>query len=510
MSIKSTIVEKEHLLQYILDIYHEEFHIVLEKDIRTFFNGFIPLLKDGLSVYIEYPYVEKHYRDSYYSYFSTKHAKYIRDSIRLSFFNHRVTPEEFRDINAFELLQRDFLGFMTLRPIRSQIVGRTVLSPEIFKTHDFVCCLVKYNVLINGVKLNVYGFPFCSQDGEMLTCAETTVLNLMEYFGTKYPEYTPILPSEIIKSLSERSFERLTPSNGLDSQDISFVLKEFGFATRIYFCDEYQNDEFRSIINCYVESGIPIIATIQNSKIGHAIIIIGRTTGHDRSLLRKLLDKIADVIDYSEFIDKYIVIDDNSFPYQVVPLNNPTIHYTDPDFKGAEIKSVIVPLYPKVYVDAYLARTLMKLIINEEKLIDKRGFKIKRLFLASSRTFKDYVNRMQLQKGDVLEDFDINFKNFIVNKRMPKFVWIAEGYDSIKSLETGFGQSMIVIDATEPNLDVSHLLFIIHQGYFTVYNSVDNTYEKYFVSLQPFCTFTLNLKGEHTKWQDYQMFLKKP
>jgi len=96
-----------------------------------------------------------------------------------------VTYEEFRDTNAFELLQENFLGFMTLRPIRSQIVGRTVLSPKIYKDNNFMCCLVKYNTLINGIKLNVYGFPFCSQDGEMLTCAETTVLNLLEYFGTK-------------------------------------------------------------------------------------------------------------------------------------------------------------------------------------------------------------------------------------------------------------------------------------------------------------------------------------
>jgi len=67
MSIKSTIVAKDHLLQYILEIYHEVFNISLEKDIEIFFKGFIPLLKDGLIIYIEYPYVDKQYRDSYYS-----------------------------------------------------------------------------------------------------------------------------------------------------------------------------------------------------------------------------------------------------------------------------------------------------------------------------------------------------------------------------------------------------------------------------------------------------------
>lgn len=36
------------------------------------------------------------------------------------------------------------------------------------------------------------------QDGETTTCAEVTILNLMDYFGKKYCEYRSILPSDIV------------------------------------------------------------------------------------------------------------------------------------------------------------------------------------------------------------------------------------------------------------------------------------------------------------------------
>lgn len=52
-----------------------------------------------------------------------------------------------------------------------------------------------------GVKLFIEGFPHSSQDSETITCAETTIWAAMEYFGTRYSDYKPVLPSTIIKTM---------------------------------------------------------------------------------------------------------------------------------------------------------------------------------------------------------------------------------------------------------------------------------------------------------------------
>ena len=89
------------------------------------------------------------------------------------------------------------------------------------------------------MKFEVKGFPHSSQDAETISCAETTLWALMEYFGNKYPEYRPVLPSDIIKTLKQVSSERQVPSKGLNIQQMSFALKEYGFGTRIYSRHQY-------------------------------------------------------------------------------------------------------------------------------------------------------------------------------------------------------------------------------------------------------------------------------
>ena len=98
----------------------------------------------------------------------------------------------------------------------------------------------------------------------------------MEYFAYRYVEYKPILPFKISSILNKLSYERLIPSKGLTAQQISFALKEFDFGVKIYSKKAY-NDEFERILKTYIESGIPVIVLIQNTKgIGHAQIVIGR------------------------------------------------------------------------------------------------------------------------------------------------------------------------------------------------------------------------------------------
>ncbi|MBU1718207.1 MAG: hypothetical protein KKA07_03950, partial [Bacteroidetes bacterium] len=178
---------------------------------------------DNIYSFIETPYVDKVYRDSYYHYFSSKLHKYDRNCIRVSFFEGEITMADFRNQEGIEALQKKFLGFIVIRPTEPKIIGRSVLSPKIKKERDIAICTVNVSTTVDCIKFHVEGFPHSSQDTETITCAETTIWALMEYFSHKYPEYKPVLPANITETLSLVSSERQIPSTGLDIQQISFA-----------------------------------------------------------------------------------------------------------------------------------------------------------------------------------------------------------------------------------------------------------------------------------------------
>jgi hypothetical protein len=470
-SIFNHIVQINLLPSEIVPFLQEIFTFPPETIVRKIENYLDSLRKD-LFVFIEFPYVDRVYRDSYYSYFSTKRRIQERDCVRLSIFDREISKEHFREPNLYEDLENGFLGFIIIRPTMPNIFGRSMLSPRALVNRKFSSCLVEVEVLVNGRKLLVKAFPHSSQDTETISCAETTILNILEYFGNKYPEYKPVLPSRIIDSLSEYSYQRQIPSHGLWAEEISFALKKLGFGVRVYAkgANGISENELRRIFYYYVESGIPFIAMMENQNIGHAFVVIG----HENIGLKEISEVtpipielpknssrkellIADIADFSR---KYITIDDNFPPYQLVNFEKPAYSYgMDNRFKDCKIHSIIVPLYQKVYLEAYQAQKLVFSILKQD-IMSKEifGEVILRLQLTSSRSFKHMIAVNNSIHRDV--------RDKIIISVMAKFIWVAE--ISTKGLFTeDKGICLIVLDATEANENsFDALLFMLHSNKF--------------------------------------------
>lgn len=324
---------KEKIAEYFLQDSTDDF---ISPYIETDLASLIDELKEDLYCLIEYPYVDKVYRDSYYNYFSSKHFSYKRDCIRVSLFDGEITHEEFFDSKKHLELNTNFLGYLVIRPTINALFGRSIISPKAFEINHFQICSCKTDSLIYGVKLSVEGFPHSSQDGETIKYAETTIWVLMEYFGNKYADYKPALPAKIHSALERFSYQRQLPSNGLTMDQISFALKEFGFGTSIYARGAY-GDELHNIIDSYVESGIPVIVGLQSNDIGHVIIAVGKKLDGDIDWDK--VDKSKIELDGKNIIyyettnvpAKYIVQDDNHSPYRQIELKNPGEHYEDAD-----------------------------------------------------------------------------------------------------------------------------------------------------------------------------------
>ena len=429
------------------------------QEIENTLYQFVDELRSDLFVLIEYPYVDRVYRDSYYTYFASKHNAYFRDCIRVAFFSEKITERHFREEKFRSKLQETFRGFVIIRPTFPNVVGRSLLQRQALADRQFESCTYTTNVLINGVKLEVEGFPHSSQDAESISCAETTIWALMEYFGSRYPDYKPTLPSHILRVLSRYAKQRLLPSSGLTVNQISFALKEFGFGTYIYSADDAYGDDLENIIATYIESGIPIIAAIANHTVGHAIVMIGHETDQTADLTQQRSrtltyadDTSVSYIDHTDIQRRYVIQDDNFPPYQQIRLANPSEHYEgiDDAFAGCTIQSIVVPLHRRVYLEADKAKSLVMNILTDADF----GFVFSdtfvfRFFLTSSRSFKDHVARLPSLNADV--------KNLLVLSRMPKFIWCAELYDADRFAENQ-ASGLIVIDATEASENMREAL----------------------------------------------------
>jgi len=424
----------------------ESYIIDIENNLSTFLNV---EMRDDLYCLIEYPYVDKLYRDSFYNYFSSKHYSYKRDTIRVSIYNGEIQPKDFLN-NKHDNLQKRYLGNFIIRPLKSSIFGRAHINPSVLNKDCLICSFDSTSMIL-GSKLSAKGFPHCSQDSETITCAETTIWSLMEYFGNRYAEYKPTLPSRIISTLKSLSFQRQLPSNGLTINQISYALKEFGFGTRIYARKVYPND-FENIIYHYIESGIPIVLGLDTENLGHATIAIGRNVKRkeiDSNTPREKITidgKEMSYVDFASTIDKLIIQDDNLSPYAELSIDNVGESYEEgSEEKDYVVEFLIVPLYPKIYLEAKVAKELILQFISDQSL----GFKftdefVLRLFLASSRSFKSHISKLDSMPEDL--------KLEILTTRMPKFIWCAETYPVNTDINNGIcAESLLVLDATEAN-----------------------------------------------------------
>ncbi|CAM1352144.1 hypothetical protein [Tenacibaculum ascidiaceicola] len=493
--IEIQIIPIEYASKAILQTLTDTFK--LEKDegineLQNHIDGLLDELKEELYIVIETPYVDKFYRDSYYTYFASKHREYSKDCIRISFFSNEITPEHFRDNDLFKELQDKFLGYSILRPTIPNIFGRSIIAKNAFIENGYQICEYKSNILLNGIKLEVMGFPHSSQDGESIKCAETTIWAIMEYFGSKYPDYRPVAISSIITALTKYSKKRMLPSGGLTVDQISYALKEFGFGTYIYSRDEAYENEIENILSIYIESGIPTIVALENDTIGHAIIAIGYkreeyidfNTQKKRDISHN--NQTYNYIDYSDVERSYIIQDDNTTPQMQIKLNNPTVHYDADDFpewQKCKVNSLVVPLYRKIYLEAEMAKRLSLEIISDVNF----GYNfdndfVFRFFLTSSRSFKAHISNLQ--------EIDNEIANNIIATKMPKFVWISEIYTK-GNYSKDIADGIVVLDATEasetkknailftayPNqciFKIGEKFICLHKGFKTYYRFNNN------------------------------------
>jgi hypothetical protein len=504
MAIDILIAPKSDAPKLVQELLHNHFSVekaIADKLYDQKLKPIIDRLIDSAYLLSESNYVDKVYRDSYYTYYSSKLFSYSKNCVRISIFESEIDDKSFRDEATVKDLRDKYLGFFILRPTDPTILGRNLISPRAFKNPKFFCISAHFQTTVNGIKFNIEGFPHSSQDMETITCAETTLWATMEYFGHKYPEYRPVLPSKIIQVLNGLSSERQVPSMGLNIRQMSYALREFGFGTRIYSRGEY-GSEFDQLFSCYIESGIPVLTAIADraNGIGHALIGIGREPIDDAkidSLSQSIISnpkQIAvakknaiNLLDYAAIDRQYIFSDDNHYAYQSASLTSPALHYQS-KWHNCKITFFIAPLYPKIHLEAYQAKNYLLEFLLSGPLPLKNGSKyILRQYLASSRSYK---NTLATNKT-----FDDNVATLILEAPMPKFIWVCE-LTNQALLKKKQASGLVILDATEANIYYNKPLILgAYDDSVVTLDGQTKKLENKVLAFGPFSIFEGNLKS---------------
>ena len=434
---------------------HVQIHILEEPDeLADFLSGIhiremtetsvckitdmLRLMGCPVTVVSEEGYIDYLFQDAYTLYFSKKYSRVSQDCIRLSFFQGALHTETFQkyDTGSESFLQSRFIGVCVLKPIQSGEIGQTVLAPDKLLLPPCRLRTAKFTYHVLGHNLRVIGYPYSSQDTETMSCAEVTVWSILEYFGTRFPQYRTVLPSEILGEMEAQNTERVLPTKGLEYSSISALFKAFGFSPRLYDRKAYEDSEelkrqFYISFHYYVESGIPLAVGISGKKRGeeikHSIVCIGHG-----NRMRKLstvpvqylgIEPIYPYIDSADLYEDYVLIDDNRCPYQVESFQ------ALGGWDSSSISTFAVPLYRDIYLEAGDVSAIVQTVFASENLgisslipkmketVDQHNPFVLRFFLAPAPTYQHYRAKSAP---------DTAVAAFYAALRLPEYVWVAE------------------------------------------------------------------------------------
>lgn len=471
---------------------------------KLFYEKFAERLKEILiknpcfprkfTAVIDTYYVDYVYRDIYYHHFSSKHLNMRRTPLRIFFFEGDCVKEVKNYCE--EKLRKKWIGLTVIQP--NKVLGRTLFNPKYFLPNGTAVRTAPYEFLLNGMKLSVNAFQYMMQDEEATTCAEVSLLNLLDYYATEYKEYNITLPADIEREERFTSI-RAYPSGGMNARDILHAMVKKGFAPQQYKTNTLGQTIIKRYMYYYVESAVPFIAILDGNEnqATHALVCVGHTQIMKEDLLEASCRKFIDLdkntycwlVDTADACKGIVTMDDNRMPYAILGFQTEesksigtTVTKFDSETQRVtpykRINVLCVPLYKRVFLDAIQAEEIFSSLLLSEwgiynvasrvadtvlqkKIMDKIPGKsqdqplIRRIFLASSRTYskerlKAFTEAIKNAVNSGTRKSLRAIREFYSNTAMPRFVWVCELY----SIEGYFRNQIvgeILLDATAEN-----------------------------------------------------------
>ena len=387
---------------------------------------------------VEYGYVDKDYRSTFYNFYAKKGRNYRTDCVRLPFFDGFVQYNEARtDLTSPDgRPQLHYFGYIVLRPTIIATLGRSVLSPDIRRGARGTAIQSVHNVNLLGRQLTVWGFPSMAQHVDIAVCAHVACWAILRYYSQTFPQYREYLVHDITQLVSPFDLGGLVPSLGFDVEGAERVFQAAGCFPLIVGKNNSCSDEaFYSQLLAYLESGFPLFVGMESEE--HAIVIVGHSWRQSQPLQGNPSTHV-----WSQ-VETMLAVDDNILPYSTVPLKSNGASATYPSYTAESFDAFIVALPDKIYYPADAIEDFSREV--EGVLAGMRGpeqepLQLRRYFITTISRLREHAREYQSQLGDTLV-------GLMMHLETAQFVWVVE-YCSVAQWERGRVAARAIVDAT--------------------------------------------------------------
>ncbi len=261
--------------------------------------------------------------------------------VRLLFFNKRFDPQRELfltlegihpdSIDNSDVAIQGLVGTAVIRPTPDCLVGRTVMMN--FGDEGFLPCAEYYGCHFYGAKLYVKGVPWLEQAPSVFVCGGAALWFCAFQTEIQF-NLTHFCPGELT-ALARKHWVVGHVSQGMTVVEFATAIKEWGFQPFSAAWEQNKPEQLRQIvdfIHTLIESNIAVIVAYWWAKkdtdhagdAGHAVTAMGHGL---QATLRAGLEKkepITEIRSTSDWIDYFLVADDNQSPYTPLPIASGT------------------------------------------------------------------------------------------------------------------------------------------------------------------------------------------
>ncbi|MCA0326398.1 MAG: hypothetical protein LCH89_12470 [Proteobacteria bacterium] len=331
---------------------------------------------------------------------------------------------------------RQYLGFVTFRPLRHAPVGASILIPA------HVCdvtCHECFPVHIAGKDFQVCGTPYLQQDNAVGACAQASIWIALRT-QMKRVGNTAYNPADLTRAATRYvALDRVFPGRqGLVIEQMLEAVRSSGHDPLALTCDPTppsMSPTAAQVIEQaapYIESGLPVIATLFPTSGGHAVVCIGRQlVAHPAVDTTRIVTPLG--IRYrpaSDWVDALIIHNDNTGPYLPITSGDPL----QKDYCLEHAKNLIVPLPEAVHMTAKEAEqaALKALAFSCVVLSGYDTGKPPRLTPEGDIVLRTLLVRRHAFRRWALNDEELDpaLKDWYRTIELPRLVWLVELHDA--------------------------------------------------------------------------------
>jgi hypothetical protein len=409
-------------------------------------------------VLVEFDYIDKDYRSTYYRFYAKKGRTYRDDCVRLHFFDAEVGFDEATTDLKWSTgsLDEHYFGFIVLRPTLIATIGRSILSPDVRAGARGVAIQARHRVHLLGHTLSVWGFPSMAQHTDISVCAHVSCWAILRHYSERYPQHRELLLHDITMLAKPFDPGGITPAHGLTIVEAERIFQAAGTYPVIVGKRKGEEDRFYAQMLAYLESGFPLFGVMRNQK--HAIVLVGYSWSMPPA------GPPFTISHAWEQVESFLTIDDNLFPYGCVPVDAalpaPPDSGPQPGYSSIDLDGFVVPLPEKIFYPAQAVETqsaeFHKLLSKVEPL-PAHSHLLRRYFVTTVSALRRFARDRRSELGDELV-------NMIMRLKTAQFVWVVE-YASHAQWCAGHIAARTILDATASPRDPMPVWFAHGEQY---------------------------------------------